>query len=117
MDARKATPLLRKTKPDVVVMGLADPNGPDLDYCIWNVRVYARVLVLTAHAEPGCILRALQLGAHGVLLKWATDTALVDAVRAVQAGGTYISGEASSALLRAYLELRSDMEMTVSKIG
>jgi DNA-binding NarL/FixJ family response regulator len=73
--------------------------------------------VLTAHAEPGCILRALQLGAHGVLLKWATDTALVDAVRAVQAGGTYISGEASSALLRAYLELRSDMEMTVSKIG
>jgi DNA-binding NarL/FixJ family response regulator len=82
-----------------------------------NVHVSARVLVLAAHAEPGYVLRALQSGAHGFLLRWASDKALIDAVRAVQAGGTYISGEASSALLRAYLGLRSDMEMAVSEVG
>lgn len=116
-DARKAAALLRKTKPDVVVMGLADPNGPDIDYCIWNEQVSARVLVLAAHAEPGYVLRALQSGAHGFLLRWASDKALIDAVRAVQAGGTFICGEASSSLVHAYVDLRSDMERTASKTG
>ncbi len=113
-EADMAAVLVCKLQPDVVVMGLADTSSADLLACIRDFHRCSRVVVLAAQSDPGHILRILQAGAHGVLLRQTSGGMLIDAVRAVQAGGTFISGEASAALMHDYIRPRSDMKMDIA---
>jgi len=50
----------------------------------------ARVLVFSMHDSAPLVRRALEAGARGFLTKAAAPQSLVDAVRALHAGGRYI---------------------------
>lgn len=110
-DAAAAALLVCKMQPHVVVIGLADSSGTDLLSYIRGFQRSIRVVVVALQSDPGHILRVLQAGAHGVLLRQVAGRALVDAVRAVHAGGIFISGGASAALLQDYVKPRSDTTM------
>ncbi len=102
-DAAVAAVLMVKMQPHVAIIGLSDLPGTDLLASICDFRHHCRVVVLATHSDPNHILGVLQAGAHGVLLKDSARQSLADAVRAVQAGGTFFSGEASAALMRDYV--------------
>ena len=83
-----AIALFRKHRPDVAVIDLRLPDVNGIDV-IRNVRGEfpdARLLVLTATDGSELVYRALQAGARGYLLKDATGSVLVQAVREVAAG-------------------------------
>lgn len=109
--ASDAIELARQLSPDVVVVDLAVAAAAGIDAIrrIRSASPSTRVLILAAQQDSGTILRALQAGAHGVVLRRTSGAALIEAVRAVQSGGTYISGEASDALIRDYLEQRTGL--------
>src|SRR5262249_41677937 len=58
----------------------------------------ARILVLTMHAEPLYVRRALEAGAAGYVSKNAAPDELLAAVRKVAAGGRYVEAEIAQAL-------------------
>jgi DNA-binding NarL/FixJ family response regulator len=60
----------------------------------------ARVLVLTMHAEEDYLVPLLEAGAAGYLVKSAADRELVDAVRAVAHGDTYVRPAAARVLAK-----------------
>ena len=80
-------------RPDVVVMDLRMPemNGVEAIARLRESLPETRVLVLTSFGEADDVAHALEAGAAGAVTKTAEDAELVDVVRKIAAGGTYIS--------------------------
>ena len=101
-NGRDAIAAVDRLDPDVVVMDLTMPemDGVAATKELVAKKARARVLVLTMHAEDEYLVPLLEAGASGYLVKSAADRELVDAVRAVAHGDTYVQPSAARALAR-----------------
>jgi len=79
--------------PDLVLMDLRMPgtNGVDATAAIRAARPATRVVVLTTYASDGEVLRAIEAGAVGYLLKDVPHDELFRALRAVARGERYLA--------------------------
>lgn len=87
--------LVAETAPDVAVVDLQLPDGDGLELCarIAEVSPTTRCLVLTSHARPGYLKRALAQGVLGFVPKTTSAEQLARAVRAVASGRRAIDPE------------------------
>lgn len=85
--------LVRDHPADVIILDLSMPGRSGLELiCLLRAEhPRLRILVLTMHAEEQYVVRAFRAGASGYLTKESAGTELVEALRRVAAGGTYIS--------------------------
>lgn len=92
-DGRAALTLAMEERPDVIVMDIGMPNlnGIDATRQLSAGRSGARVLCLSMHSSKKLIRAMLQAGAAGYLVKGSAPRELVEAVRVVASGKTYIS--------------------------
>ena len=102
-DGTDAVRLIGLRSPDVVLMDLRLEGG--LDGVAVTERVLAlpappRVLVLTTYENDGDIMRALDAGASGYLLKDSPPERLFEAVRAAARGETVLSPHVAARLVR-----------------
>jgi DNA-binding NarL/FixJ family response regulator len=88
----EAIVMARRHKPDVVLMDLRMPDGDGVEATagILAEEPAARVVVLTTYESDADIVRAVEAGATGYLLKDAALADLVDAIRAASAGETVL---------------------------
>jgi DNA-binding NarL/FixJ family response regulator len=79
--------------PDLVLMDLRMPvrNGVDASAAILAARPSTRIVVLTTYASDGEVLRAIEAGAVGYLLKDVPHDELFRALRAVARGERYLA--------------------------
>lgn len=98
----------RRLQPDIVVTDLAMPglSGIDAMRQLKPELPRARFIILTIHGEPRLAAEALRSGAAGYVLKHAAGEELIDAIRAVAAGETYLTPHIASDALRALAHLR-----------
>jgi len=103
-DGAAAVRLAEQLQPDVVVMDLSMPvlDGLSATAAITERLPHVRVLVLTMHAEEQYLLRVLQAGGSGYVLKRSADTELMEAIRTVQRGEAFLYPSATRLLLEAY---------------
>ncbi|HVO63899.1 MAG TPA: response regulator transcription factor [Terriglobales bacterium] len=96
-NGREAIQQFREHHPDITLMDLQMPEMGGLDalIAIRNEFPDARILVLTTYKGDVQIMRALQAGARGYLLKNSLNEELMGAIRAVHAGKKALSAEAS----------------------
>lgn len=94
-DGEQAVAEAVRLRPDVVVMDLMMPkaNGAEATAALRQAAPGVRVLVLTSYAATDGIAQALRAGAAGAVLKDAETAELVEAIRRVAAGETYVSPE------------------------
>ncbi len=91
--------------PDVLLLDLNMPDKSGLDVLPLIRQDYpqTRVLVLTGRTEDAYIMRALQAGAHGYMLKTSSQEELLEAVRKVAQGnmvlGTGVAERVVSGLI------------------
>jgi len=87
--------------PDLVLMDLRMPakNGVDASAAILAERPSTRVVVLTTYASDGEVLRAIEAGAVGYLLKDVPHDELFRALRAVARGERYLAPVVTERLL------------------
>jgi len=107
-DGVEAVHVARETKPDILLLDVAMPrmggieamNAPDLGT--------TRVILLTAVIEPGELLRAVQFGARGVVLKESATRDLIEGIHRVMDGklliGTEIADDLAQAVRQAGLQ-------------
>lgn len=90
-----------KLKPDVVLMDISMPvmTGLEATEAIKEKYPDIRVLVLTVHESSEYLRRALTLGAAGYVLKGASSSELVAALRAVHAQGIYLDPKVTRKLV------------------
>ena len=87
-DGIQAVEIIKKEKPDVVLLDMMMPNQDGLTTIpkVREVSPNTRILVVTAYAENDLVYQAIKAGALGYILKDATRDQLLQAVRDVDQG-------------------------------
>jgi DNA-binding NarL/FixJ family response regulator len=103
-NGREAVELCAERRPDVVLMDLEMPelDGIDATRAIRSAHPDVAVVVLTSFSDRDRILRALDAGAAGYLLKDAEPEELLRAVHAAARGEAPLDPKAARALLSAH---------------
>src|SRR4029078_10158210 len=86
--------------PDVSVMDLSmgEMDGITATAEMVSRNIRGKILILTMHSEDAYLVKVLEAGASGYLVKSAGDRELVDAVRALSHGDMYMQPTAARAL-------------------
>lgn len=114
-DGRQLLQLAQSLQPDVVVADISMPllNGIDAARQLPGVRF----VFLTMHPDPSYLLRALQAGALGYVLKHAASEDLTTAIRHALRGESYVSPGLRTPAIDEMLDetkvhLRQSLELT-----
>jgi DNA-binding NarL/FixJ family response regulator len=104
-DGLEAIPLVGSCDPDVVVTETIMPrmNGLELTGQLLRRYPYLKIIVLTRNERQDCLLRLVQAGAGGYLLKTVDCADLLAAVRTVVGGGRILQPNALEMVLEDYL--------------
>jgi DNA-binding NarL/FixJ family response regulator len=104
-DGREAVRLAGELKPSVVIIDIAMPqlNGIDAAAQICKSNPRTGVIILSMFSDEEFVIRALNVGAKGYLLKDSAEPDVVRAVRAVANGKTFFSPEIAHTLLEDYI--------------
>jgi DNA-binding NarL/FixJ family response regulator len=104
-DGWDAVRLVREVGPDAAVLDVVMPvlNGVDAAREIARERPETKVILLTAHPAEPYILRALESGVRGFVVKTEAVDVLVQAIHDVLQGRVYLSEGVPQALVQAYL--------------
>jgi DNA-binding NarL/FixJ family response regulator len=91
-DKASAVVLLRAERPDVAVIDLAlgAEDGLELVTAMRTLSPATRILVLTMHEERDYVRAAVSAGAQGYVLKRTSTNSVLDALRSVAQGRTYL---------------------------
>ena len=89
---REAVFEVRAQQPDVVLLDVVMPGESGIEAIPKLLREVAalKVLVLSMQDDPHYVREAFAAGASGYVLKEAADAAVVEAIRQVAAGGSYV---------------------------
>lgn len=104
-DGRQAVQLAKRLKPDLVVMDISMPglSGIEATRQILNELDRVRVLALSMHADPRFVAGALEAGAHGYMIKDCTSQELLECIRTVAGGGTYLSPQVAEVVVKGFV--------------
>ncbi|HXC06225.1 MAG TPA: response regulator transcription factor [Bacteroidia bacterium] len=97
----KALELLAQKQVDVVLMDISMPlmNGWDTTQLITSDYPGTKVIALSSYSEKAIILKMINAGASGFMLKNIKKELLLKAIEAVHKGETFFSSEISTILL------------------
>jgi two-component system, NarL family, response regulator LiaR len=89
-------------EPDVILLDLEMPGGDGVSALqrLRALRPAARVIIFTAYDAAELIMKAVQAGAQGYLLKGVPRDELFNAIRVVHAGGSLLQPVVASKLLQ-----------------
>jgi DNA-binding NarL/FixJ family response regulator len=97
-----AVQIVKRLRPDLVLMdiGLPGLNGVETTAEILRHHPDCKIVILSMYDDEDSVVGAIRSGARAFVLKKASDTDLLDALRMVARGGAYLSSQVSDRLLR-----------------
>jgi len=109
-DGADAVKLVDTLRPDLLLLDLAMPGMAGLAALreLRSRSAQAKVILLTAAIESAEIVSALQLGAHGIVLKESASELLFKSIRAVMAGRYWVGRKRVTDLAATLRELSAE---------
>lgn len=103
-DGMEAVNICKKLKPDIIIMDIGMPvlNGIEAAEEIFAKNPDdggTRIIILSMYADDTAIMRSLDVGVSGFLLKTGDSKELVAAIRAVAKGQSYLTPGISAKVL------------------
>jgi DNA-binding NarL/FixJ family response regulator len=97
----EAVQICKQKRPDVILMdiGLPGLNGIETTVEILRHCPDMKVVILSMYDDEHSVVSAIRSGARAFVLKKASDNDLLDALRTVAKGGSYLSPQVSDRLL------------------
>jgi DNA-binding NarL/FixJ family response regulator len=107
-NGRQAVDQAMALKPDVVVMDIAMPelNGIEAAKQIRQASPPTQIVILSMYATQEHVLRALQSGARGYLMKETAGEEVADAVREVHSGSRHLSERIADLVVESYIQMQ-----------
>lgn len=105
-DGRKARQLVQELSPDIVIMDITMPglNGIEATRQITAEFPDVKVIALSIHSKRRYVADMLSAGANGYILKECLFDELVTAIKAVAAGGRYLSPRITDVVVSDYVK-------------
>ena len=117
-DGRGAVAEAQAVRPDVVVMDVSMPrvNGLKATEMLTECCPEVKVLALTRHQDDGYLQQLLRAGAAGYVLKQSRPAELLQAIRAIGGGGSYLDPAVAGRVIGDYGRRRRN-SVTAEHIG
>jgi len=105
-DGLEAVERALSERPDVALLDVSMPRMTGLQAArqIRSHHEDIQVLMLSMHEDDGYFFEALEAGASGYVSKRGADSDLIDAIRTVAEGRTFLSSRTQGALMRQWLD-------------
>jgi DNA-binding NarL/FixJ family response regulator len=106
----EAVQLVERLRPDILVSDMMMPelNGMEVTRQCVKRSPDTRVIILSMHSNEAYVLKALQNGASGYVLKDSSVDELVQAVRDILTGERYLSPPISERMIDTYVQKTKD---------
>jgi DNA-binding NarL/FixJ family response regulator len=103
-NGNEAVRMAREFKPDIILMDINMPgtNGLQAIKEIKQEKLPSKVIVLTIHEDREYLFKTLQMGAEGYVLKDAEPAVLIEAIRNVYNGQSYIQPNMTKELVKEF---------------
>jgi len=110
-DGHSAIKLIRELSPDIVIMdiGMPELNGIETTRIISKELTGVKVIGLSMHSNDKYVREMFRAGASGYLLKNCAFEELIEAIRTVVGGKTYVSPSIGSMIIQEYIS-KNDQE-------
>ena len=107
MDGRETLALVGTIQPDIVLMDITMPvmDGLEATRRIKMQYLQIKVLILTMHRSDDYFFEVIKAGASGYILKGAKASELIEAIRVVSRGETFLYPTMAQKLVQGYLKL------------
>ncbi|TMN21361.1 response regulator transcription factor [Lentibacillus cibarius] len=102
--------LVKEHNPDVVLMDINMPqlNGVQATADLVKKFPDVKIIILSIHDDESYVTHALKTGAQGYLLKEMDSEALIEAIKVVREGGSYLHPKVTHNLVKEYRRLAQD---------
>jgi two-component system, NarL family, response regulator DegU len=106
-DGEEALAIVEAHKPDVVIMDINMPkvNGVEATKQLIEANSETKVIILSIHDDENYVTHALKTGASGYLLKEMDADTLIEAVKVVADGGSYLHPKVTHNLVNEFRRL------------
>jgi two-component system, NarL family, response regulator NreC len=100
-DSREAVRRIIETRPDVALLDHAMPglNGTEAAAMIHERCAETKIIMLSMYSNRVHVMRALQAGASGYVIKKSAAKEVVEAIRTVHYGGRYLSKQLAESVI------------------
>ncbi len=100
----EAVELARECTPDVILMDINMPgsNGLQAIKEIKQEKLRSKIIVLTIHEDREYLFKTLRMGAEGYVLKDAEPSVLIEAIRNVHTGQSFIQPNMTTELVKEF---------------
>ena len=104
-NGKEALEVIVKNKPEVLIVDIRMPemNGIEVVAEITKKNIHVKTLVLSMHDSEEYVVKSIQAGADGYLLKGASKEEFLKAVHKVAEGGKYFTGDVSSIIMSNFV--------------
>ncbi|MFL6373299.1 MAG: response regulator [Pyrinomonadaceae bacterium] len=119
-DGEIAVRLAGELKPDIIVMDISMPelNGLRATRRIRSNGHDVKILMLTRHTDDGYLQQLIEAGANGYVLKQSAPNELINAIRAVGTGNSYLDPALTNKVMGGYtnrsVSLRGENKNTLT---
>jgi two-component system nitrate/nitrite response regulator NarL len=109
-DGQEALRKVKELAPDLVLMDIEMPllNGLTAADILRKENPAVKVLLLSMHNDSDFVIRILQSGARGYILKQAPTEELIKAIEMIHAGETYFSQDVARLALNQFVRGQGD---------
>ena len=97
-DGMDAIRIARDERPDLLLLDVAMPRLDGVNALSAPEMAATRVIVLTAGLDERQVMKAIELGARGIVLKEAATRLLIDSIRGVMEGKLMIAPDVAAML-------------------
>jgi DNA-binding NarL/FixJ family response regulator len=100
-DGLEALSLIDSAQPDLLILDIRMPNmtGIEVVEKLRSKNNFVKIVMLSMHESEEYVLKSIQAGADGYLLKGSSKEEFLKALHTVANGGKYFSGDISSILI------------------
>ncbi|GAB2512685.1 Transcriptional regulatory protein LiaR [Corynebacterium atrinae] len=117
-DGQAAVTKAVELKPDVCLLDLEMPGLDGVEAAEKIARTIAtKSIIVTRHARPGVLRRAMAAGVAGFVTKSTPASELAEVIRAIAAGKRHVDPDIAASALTAERTPLTDRELDVLRVG